>query len=426
MNARLQALYILKDVVIHDKSLSLVLDTLSHTEKPFIQALCYGVCRHFHQLSFILEQLLQKPLKAKDKDIELIIIMGFYQLLDMQVPDHAAVAETVKLVKKIKKLWAVKLTNALLRQFIRDKEQLLEKIKTSDVASYSHPKWFIDKVKKSYPRHYDAILKENNKKPPMNLRVNLDKLSRDDYIKQLNKPINIFPYNLAGLSLKEAMPVEQLPGFSEGLVSVQDFAAQLAAELLPIDANSTILDACAAPGGKTAHLVETYQHYSQLTAIEIHGERAKKITENLQRLNYNDKVTLKVADANNIESWWNNTPFDCILLDAPCSATGVIRRNPDIKIHRKPSHINAIKTLQLELLSQLWHTLKSGAYLLYVTCSVLEEENAQVIEKFLSTHTTAHHEPIDAPWGIEQKFGRQILPGSDNMDGFYYCLLKKV
>jgi 16S rRNA (cytosine967-C5)-methyltransferase len=260
----------------------------------------------------------------------------------------------------------------------------------------------------------------------MCLRINQLKTTRTDYLallQQANIAADNCNYAPQGIRLQQAVAVNQLPFFSEGWVSVQDEAAQLAATLLAPQAEQRILDACCAPGGKTCHLLELEPNLGEVLALDIDEKRLERVTENLQRLQLN--ATLLAADAANIDSWWDQKPFDSILLDAPCSATGVIRRNPDIKLHRSEQDIQQLSQLQLEILTALWTILKPGGRILYATCSVLPQENEQVVAKFCQQQTDAKHLTINADWGIKRDFGRQLFPQANGHDGFFYALLEK-
>lgn len=401
------------------------LSTNTH-EMPLIQEMCYGVLRYAPRLTFMLNQLIDTPLKAKDSDVHALLLLGLYQLIYMHLPDYAVVTETVAASQSLKKIWAKNLVNAVLRNFTRKKDALQDAADLDPEAHFAHPAWLIGKIKKAWPDAFESILQANNVHAPMTLRVNLAKISREDYCQQLlTKKISAIPtaYSPSGLTLSTPRPVDQLPGFFDGLVSVQDGAAQLATELLACKPGDIVLDACAAPGGKTCHLLERYPDIARLVAIDQDATRLNKVAENMKRCHLS--ASLLCADATETDAWWDGTPFDRILLDAPCSATGVIRRHPDIKILRRPDDIDHLVTTQLRLLTALWPTLKSGGTLLYATCSVLPAENSKIIERFLAKEPSARSQAISADWGIPLTVGRQCLPGLENMDGFYYAILVK-
>jgi len=397
------------------------------SDHALLQELCYGVTRWWWHLDAIVNQLLHKPFKSKDDDLKHLAMIGLYQLQFMRVPDYAAVTETVNACVSLKKAWAKNVINALLRNYQRQAQSLQDKLQENLVALYSHPAWIIERLQSAWPEYWQSILAANNRKPPMVLRVNLTKMSRNTYTKHLSEcgmAASEITFNDAGLILEKAVPVELLPGFSEGWVSVQDSAAQLAAELLQVDNAKRVLDVCAAPGGKTTHILERKTMLEQLVAVDIDPQRVQKIGDSLRRLGLS--ATLKTGDAVQPAGWWDNVLFDRILLDAPCSATGVIRRHPDIKQLRRETDIQQLVLLQRQILNAVWPLLESGGMLLYATCSVLPEENDNQIQNFIENHPDANSMEITANWGVSQKYGRQIFPGQDNMDGFYYACIQKI
>ena len=421
-------------------------DIIQSSDAAKVQAYSYNVLRHYEYYQFIVNSLLDKKLKNKDQDIYHLILCGVMLLNESHLPSHAAINETVNVTKKSKKSWSKNLVNALLRRYQREQKTLDAAAMKNPCSRYCCPQWLIEKIKLAYPDKpqskslWQAILLANKGHPPMSLRVNQLVISRDAYLQRLNEhDIAAIPCELThhGVILQQAMPVESLPLFAEGGVSVQDSAAQLCTELLGVQAGQRVLDACAAPGGKTLHLIETCPELNKLVAIDVSAKRLSRVTDNINRLaaRLESKVELIAADAGQTEDWWDNAPFDRILLDAPCSATGVIRRHPDIKRLRKSAHIDELVITQQTLLQQLWPTLKTGGYLLYSTCSILPEENTLQIKRFLSEHNDAQSIDFDVSWGLKTDFGRQLLPSqthSDllmnkrNSDGFYYCLLKKI
>jgi 16S rRNA (cytosine967-C5)-methyltransferase len=387
--------------------------------------LCFGSLRWHERLSAILSRLLSKPLKAADKDVECLLRVGLYQLVYQRTPDHAAVNETVKAVKKLRKAWAEKLVNGVLRQFLRERDALLVTVDQEDTARYAFPAWLLGRIRRAWPEDWENILQASNQHALMTLRVNSRQQTTDIYAQQLEAvglTADRVPAVASALSLRKPVGVEQLPGFAGGAVSVQDAAAQLAAVLLDCQPEMRVLDACAAPGGKTGHLLENAP-YLHVLALDSSASRLQRVTENLQRLQLQAQVL--AADAGDVPAWWDGQPFDRILLDAPCSATGVIRRHPDIKVLRRDSDIAVLQQEQARLLRALWQTLKPGGLMLYATCSILPEENNQQVAAFLAGQADAVHQPIQADWGRAREVGRQILPGEAGMDGFYYALLAK-
>ena len=427
MNLRGLAAQILSRVINDGQSLTAALENQlpklnDHQDRAFVQALCYGVIRHYYALTCTLQQLLDKPLKTKDGDIQALLLVGLYQLQHMRVKSHAAVSETVSATRH--KPWAKSLVNAVLRNYLRDAENL--RCHTDRPATLNHPDWIIDVLEQNWPDQATQIMAANDRAAPMSLRVNLLRGSREDYLKRLQQlDINaqISTYSLAGIVLDHPINVEQLPGFTEGLVSVQDLAAQLAAELLDVKPGQRVLDLCAAPGGKTAAILEQQPDLQSLLAIDVDAHRLKRVNDNLQRLNLQAETL--AADASQPETWAGAKQFDRILLDAPCSGFGVIRRHPDIKLLRRASDIETLQDLQGKILNAAWQLLAPGGILLYATCSVLKAENEQQIGKFLASHPDALELAIEANWGMARPHGWQILPGDNQMDGFYYAKLGK-
>lgn len=395
-------------------------------EKAFTQELCYGVCRWYYRLDFLLGQLLDKALRSKDLDIKALLLCGLYQLEYLRTPAHAAVSASVEATISLNKPWAKSLINAVLRRYQREFDALQVLTKESAVAQYAHPDWLITQLKHDWPQHYAAILNANNERPPMHLRVNRLHTGRDPYLLKLNSAG--FPGEASGIAadgiwLYEPVGVEALPGFKAGDVSVQDFGAQLAAPLLDLQPGQRVLDACAAPGGKTGHIFALEPKLKELIAIEHDKRRVELLHETQRRLQIEARILH--ADARQPATWWDGHQFDRILLDAPCSATGVIRRHPDIKILRTGT-TTQFATTQSELLESVWPLLKQGGKLVYATCSLLNIENDNQIGKFTARHPDAKREEIDAGWGVGTEFGRQTLPGHDQTDGFYYAILTKI
>ncbi|NOS74602.1 MAG: 16S rRNA (cytosine(967)-C(5))-methyltransferase RsmB [Methyloglobulus sp.] len=428
MNTRWIAARIITRVLQDGQSLTSALDSALKTvesaqDKAFIQAICYGVCRHYHRLDFILNALIDKPLKVLE--VKALILIGLYQLKYMRVKPHAAVSETVQAARSLP--WARALINAVLRNYLRKRDELEQKADQVKSVALSHPDWFIQQLEQDWSERAEKIFLENNLLPPMALRVNLAKTTRDHYLHLLieqSLPAQVVSFCATGLILDRPVPIEALPSFAEGWVSVQDTAAQLAAELLAVQPGQRVLDVCAAPGGKTAHILELQPDVGELVAADIDENRMLRVRENLARLEL--QATLIVADAAKPDDWWDGKTFDRILLDAPCSATGVIRRHPDIKLLRRVEDIAALVAMQKTILNAIWSLLSPGGMLLYATCSVLKQENVGQIQDFLSTHHDAKELPITADgWGIPQEYGRQILTGESAMDGFYYARLVK-
>lgn len=429
-DVRLTAAKLLASIFRQQGSLSSLLPNASEQidvrDRPLLQEICYGVCRWQPRLECYLDQLMQKPLRAKDSDIRALLLMGLYQIVYLRVPDHAALNATVETAQKLKKPWAKKLINGVLRGFIRQRDQLDERLQSKACFETAHPQWLIDEFRSAWPEYFQQIIEQNNCPPPFTLRVNQQQFSRDEYLAILqdqNISATATPFSTAGITLDQPMAVNQLPQFETGAVSVQDESPQLCADLLACEHGHRVLDACSAPGGKTAHLLERYPQI-KLQAIDLSEQRLQRTHENLSRLNL--EADLSQGDACDPSSWWNSEQFDRILVDAPCSATGIIRRQPDIKILRTPESIAKLVGIQKSMLNALWPLLKSGGEMLYATCSILPAENVEQVSQFLSAHDDVKPVPIDERWGIEQTVGRQCLPKHQGHDGFYFARLRKV
>ncbi len=430
MNPRLAAANALATVLAGKASLGgslpQQLAKVAPKDQALTQELAYGAARWFPRLQILASQWLSKPFRNADRDVEALLYIGLYQLLYMRIPPHAAISETVECAQPLKKVWAKNLLNAVLRKAQREAADLLPQLEKDPVVVTAHPRWLQKSLKACYPEQWLAICAANNLYPPFTLRVNQSKTSRDDYLKRLKQvDITAQPctFSQDGITLAAACDVNLLPLFKEGWVSVQDEAAQLACSLLQLAPQQRVLDACCAPGGKTCHILEAQPNLSEVVALDLESKRLERVTENLQRLKLS--ATLVAADARDTKHWWDGEQFDRVLLDAPCSATGVIRRHPDIKITRQETDIAALAQLQLELLQALWPTLKEGGLLLYATCSTLPTENTEVIEQFMAQATDAEHLPLDVEYGIAQPYGRQLLAQQQGHDGFYYALLRK-
>ena len=380
-----------------------------------------GFCRWYFALSTLLASRLQKPLRARDRDIEVILILGLYQLLVMSTEPHAAVNETVKLALAQKKSWARGLVNALLRGVIRDKIVL-----DSSSPAQAYPDWIMSRIRRDWGGQAEGVLIQGNNRPPMTLRVDTRQTSIDNVITTLRSAgIEASRHGVVTTAIELSSPCEvsQLPGFEQGILSVQDAAAQIAASVLACQSKARVLDACAAPGGKTAHLLQQYENI-KLDALDSSEVRLERLRQNLQRIDKSARIL--IGDAASPEAWFDGDNYDCILADVPCSASGVMRRHPDIKLLRRESDIIPLLAQQRKILDALWRLLKPGGKMLYSTCSVFKDENEVQIAKFLERHPDCAEVTINnAEWGEPRPHGRQILTGSDNMDGFYYGLLTK-
>ena len=432
---RVQSSLVLNQVIHGKHSLDRAIEQahkdIDDNEKPLLTNICYGTLRFYWELKAKIDQLLSQPLKKKDKIIENLLQSAIFQIDKTRIPDHAVVSQTVEASRKLNKGHFSSLINGILRTYLRsdrDIEKITEEIK------FNHPNWMIEKIKQDWPLNWEQILKKNNDRAPMWLRVNQKKIETKKYLKQfLTDESKIEADNMQlndyAICLKTPISVKYLPGFEEGYVSIQDGAAQLAADVLLENKSGRILDACAAPGGKTAQLIENIDSTSTVTAIEIDSERAELINENLLRLGHSTEVI--VDDASDIESWWDSIFFDLILLDAPCSSSGVIRRHPDIKHLRRKDDIYTFQKKQLKIISAMWKILAPKGRLLYVTCSIFKEENDEVMNQFLEKHDNVALQDLLLNNNIleemiKTRYGYQLFPGTINTDGFYFSCLKKL
>lgn len=426
-NPRLSAAQALVRIVDHGQTLDSALDAIdASANKALIQEMLYGVLRWYHRLDALAGSLLKQGLKKRDRDIHMLLLIGLYELIYMDIEDYAAVNETVSATKELGKPWAKGLLNACLRRSQREHETLQQRLNQTDASRHSHPQWFIALVREQYPQHWQPILQANNERPPMHLRVNASVTDREGYLAQLAEngfAAHALEASAVGVSLDKPVNINRLPGFDRGWVSVQDGAAQLAVGLLDIQTGQRVLDACAAPGGKAAHILERHPDMGALLLVEKSSRRGKRIEENFARLGIS--AAIKFADAARPDTWWDGKPFQRILLDAPCSATGVIRRHPDIKLHRNPQQIVRVASLQAQMLNALWPLLDSGGKLLYVTCSILAVENQELVADFLKKCVDAREVELNLSWAQRRFPGYQILPGTKGMDGFYYACLQK-
>ena len=386
-----------------------------------MQDICFGVIRHLGLLRGALAASIRKPLS--DPEVEVLLLVALYQLQFSRAPAHAVVDHAVQACVRLRKASAKGLVNGVLRHFLREPAVVLTLARKTEEGRWSYPQWWIDQVRRDYPERFEAVLEAGNAHPPMTLRVNLRRIARDDYLARLAaaglRGETIGP---AALLLAQPVGVDRLPGFQDGLVSVQDLAAQYAQALLDPAPGQRVLDACAAPGGKTAHLLEGAD--LDLIAIDSDTQRLERVRETLQRLQLS--ATLICADAGEPSTWWDEKPFERILLDAPCTASGIVRRHPDIKWLRRPADIPALAAQQRRLLEALWHTLAAGGKLLYATCSIFPAENQLQVAAFLQSHPEAKLLPLSG-FPEDPKMGNipgQILPDPRH-DGFFYALLQK-
>jgi 16S rRNA (cytosine967-C5)-methyltransferase len=399
---------------------------VNDADAAFAQEAVYGTLRHHCSLTARLDANLQRPLKDKDLVLRALILAGMNEILYMATPAHATVHETVEACVQLDRAWAKGLVNALLRKVQR--LPVDPSLPVTDEIRHEHPQWLIEALRRDWPEHWQDILLANNARPPLTLRINQAAVSRHDYLQALaNQGIAADPLRWShhGVVIRDARPVRTLPGYTEGWFVVQDEAAQLASPLLACSATDRVLDACAAPGGKTTHLLEATPGL-QVVAVDVNARRMRELDDNLKRLRLACTVKVEDVRAYAAAALASGESFTRIMLDAPCSALGVIRRHPDIRLRRSPEDVAVAVARQQLLLQALWPLLAPGGLLLYVTCSVLEAENDGVTGEFLSASTDARLEPIAADWGLATACGRQILPGMDDMDGFYFCRLRKL
>jgi len=403
------------------------IQTLADTrDRALVQELSYGTLRLLPRLEALAAALMHKPLKPGEGDLEALILVGLYQLIATRIPPHAAVAATVAAARTLGRPWAAGLVNALLRRYEREKDTLEAALAEDPRVRWLFPDWLLRRLQAAWPDCWQAICDASNTQPPMSLRINRLRTDRRDYaarLAELGITARPLPYTETGLTLDTPVPTARLPGFDAGLVSVQDGGAQLAAALLDPHPGERILDACAAPGGKTAHLLELADNDLDLIALDLEPLRLARVVEGLARLGLSARTS--IGDAAAPEGDWAQGPYQRILLDVPCSATGVIRRHPDIKWLRRDADIPRLAAQQGRILDAVWPLLASGGTLLYVTCSLLPEENEDQVSAFLTRTRDACIDPIAAPWGQVRGPGHQILPETGGMDGFFFARVRR-
>ncbi len=407
-------------------------DTLTPAQRGAVQDLAYGVLRQYGRGDFLLNRLLREPLDdAGDKPMLRALLLAAFYRLEMRPDDaHTTVDQAVGAVARLGRGQFKALANAVLRNRLRQSDALLAAAREDELARWQHPHWWVEKLRATYPGHWQAILECGNTHPPMTLRVNRLRGSRADYLAALAEaglPARESGHgeNDVALQLERPAGVDKLPGFFEGRVSVQDKGAQQAAQLLDVQAGQRVLDACAAPGGKTTHILELAA--VDLLALDAEPARAARIEDNLSRLGLTARV--KAADCRKLDDWWDGRPFDRILVDAPCSASGVVRRHPDIKWLRREKDISGFARLQREILDALWRVLAPGGKMLYCTCSLFPLENSAQIDAFLHRHANARCLPLaltrdTLPGAVGSPPFLQLIPQAEH-DGFFHALLQK-
>ncbi|MGV0005512.1 MAG: 16S rRNA (cytosine(967)-C(5))-methyltransferase RsmB [Candidatus Porifericomitaceae bacterium WSBS_2022_MAG_OTU9] len=424
------AAQLLHRVSNHGESFALVLADFKqkHNEPALLQQICYGTLRWWPRLLVVLEKLLHRPLSKLEPQLQCLLLAGLYQLQDMRIPPHAVVQSNVEACRKIGCQWACGLVNAVLRGYLRQKPTLEKTLDNNPAWRYSHPDWLLQMLQQQWPSDWQEIANQGNQQPPMHLRINTKRLSRDNWLQQADdcgmeaQPLAFCPQ---GVQLQQPVAVTEIPGFDDGIVSVQDGAAQQSASLLAASASDIVLDACSAPGGKIAHLLEQTDFDNRPICLERSMNRIQQLRQTLERTNLIDKVVLCHGDASQPKKWWNGQKFTRIMLDAPCGATGVIRRNPDIKLRHDDSLLNTLSINQQAILQSLWPLLAPGGRMVYITCSILKQENDDQIETFLRHTADATNCTPTVAWARSTEHGMQTLPGDNGMDGFYYACFEK-
>ncbi|MDM1487183.1 16S rRNA (cytosine(967)-C(5))-methyltransferase RsmB [Acinetobacter towneri] len=400
--------------------LPLHLNKVSERDRALFHELVLGTLRQWYALKSITLPLLVKPLN--NETVETCLYVGLYQVLCTRVASHAAISETVTATKQLGYQALSGVVNAILRRVSRETSDF----QTALTQAHGLPSWLYKRLKKDWPEQLEQLTQSLKQTAPLTLRVNTRQISRDDYLEILQEQeiaAEACSLSEVGIVMLQNVHIPDLPGFDEGVFSVQDEHAQLCASLLPNLDGKVVIDACAAPGGKTAHLLEKFQP-KKLIALDHDAKRLLRVSENLERLQLNQdtQVDIVAADAT---TWMTSETVDCIVLDAPCSAIGVLRRHPDIRLLRQSGDIQQTAALQQQILQHMWQQLKVGGTLLYITCSILKAENEQQMQQFFAEHDNAKEVKIEADWGIAQRYGRQLLPQQGRGDGFYYCRIEK-
>ncbi len=427
MPLTIAAAQVLRGVIDHGHSLERAVENLGdgfNGNLSELKEIAFGGCRFYIYLDGIIAELLRKPIKEKDRIIHFLLVGAIYRLEFMRAPDHAVVNESVGALEKTNQSWAKNLTNGALRNFLRHKSEIIGSLNKAHVRD-AFPKHLHERITRDWPDHAQAIFRASNKKPPLTLRINQKTTTRSLYAETLKG--QGMDYVLTqdsdiGVTLSKPVAVERIPGFADGMVSVQDESAQLIASAVALSGGQRVLDGCAAPGGKTCLMLESQPDLSCLVAIDL-PRRTPAIEQNLARLKLS--ATVMAADLLDTAAWWDGQPFDRIVLDAPCSGSGVIRRHPDIKHRRRPSDIAKFAQQQLAMINSVWPLLKPGGRLVYVTCSIFKAENDHVIEKFMAGKEDFELQSLNEIFGLASSFGRQRLPGVHSGDGFYYCGINK-
>jgi 16S rRNA (cytosine967-C5)-methyltransferase len=393
-------------------------------DRALLMALLSEGARWWLRFDPALDRLLAQPLRRKEPAVHALLVLGLVQLEILELSDYAAVAATVEATRALKRPRLAGLVNAVLRRWQRERVELLAALDAAPATRHAHPAWLAGAIARDWPDQAEAVLVADNREPPLMLRVNRRRTTREALLERLRldgQTAELHPWLADAIVLPHSGDVTRLPGFAAGEFAVQDGAAQVAADLLDARPGQRVLDACAAPGGKACHLLE--RNDLDLTALDSDPARLRRIGQNLERLGL--RAELLAGDASTPPAWWNGEPYDRILIDAPCSATGVLRRRPDVRLHRRASDIAALAALQQRILGALWPLLEPGGKLLYATCSLLRAENEAAVQALLSSAPDAHALPFTLPAGQAAAVGWQILPGDGDLDGMYYAVLEK-
>ncbi len=429
ISVRALAAEALADIALSGHSLREVADRAmprlpDSRDRALLTALLNEGARWWPRFDAALDRLLDKPIRRNEPVVHALLVTGLVQLEVLELPGYAAVAATVEAVRELRRPRLAGLANAVLRRWQRERETLLAELDAVPATRHAHPAWLAQAIANDWPEKADDVLAAANQEPPLMLRVNRRRADRSavaDVLRAAGQTVELHPWLVDGLVLPHSTDVTRLPGFAEGHFAVQDGAAQVPADLLDLADGQRVLDACAAPGGKACHALERAQ--VALVAVESEAHRAPRIRQNLARLGL--EADVKIGDAGDTSAWWDGHPFDRVMIDAPCSATGVIRRRPDVRLHRRATDIDALVAQQARILAACWETLAPGGRLLYVTCSLLRRENEGVVGAFLAARDDARALPITLPVGQPAAIGWQILPGDGDLDGMYYALLEK-
>jgi len=393
-------------------------------DRALLHALVQAGARDWLRYDAALDRLLERPLRRKQPAVHALLVLGLVQLEVLGLPAYAAVDATVQAVRALGKPRLAGLVNAVLRRWQREAGNLKAALDRDPVTRWALPAWFIEAVERDWPARAEHVFASAHREAPLTLRANRRRGPREALLARLREAgvaAHAHPELADAVVLAESTDVTRLPGFDTGDFAVQDGAAQLAADLLHLADGQRVLDACAAPGGKACHALE--RHDLDLVAVELDPARVPRIRDNLARLGLAARVI--EADAARPDAWWDGRPFDRILIDAPCSASGVLRRRPDVRLHRRAGDIAALNRVQSGLLEGLWPLLAPGGRLLYATCSLLRAENQAIVAPFLAAHADAAAVPLQLPMGLAAGPGWQVLPGDADLDGMFYAAIVK-